>query len=302
MIVLLLGTQRGGTTIVGRFAGLLPQAAYVGEAHRMWEFGVGPDRSCGCGVALRSCPVWSAVFTHMESCGIDPAAVSAWQRTAIPPSRAGRALARLRPSGRAARRNYRAASAAMYEGLAAAYGSTLLVDGSKSPALAAVLDRRAGDGLRVLHVVRDARGVVASQLRRRTDGATPWAAVALAASWLARHVDASVAARPADSLRLRYEDVVAEPVEAIERVARWTGLDPSPELRSAATNRKLVLPLVHTPRGPNPAAEVTLTEDQGWRSALGPGRRLAVTAVALPGLLWYRYPPSARRSDTRAPT
>ena len=168
-VLYILGTQRGGTTIVGRILGLVPGVVYAGEVRRLWEFGVGPDRRCGCGDLLVDCPIWSVVLLRVRAAGIDPDLVSAWQGEVAPVEgswRTNRAIRR--PRGGSSFTGYASAMAATYHGLAEAYGVDVIIDNSKLPADGAFLAHVPGVAASYVHVVRDARGVLASQMRRRS--------------------------------------------------------------------------------------------------------------------------------------
>ncbi|MDQ1393888.1 MAG: hypothetical protein QOF30_2865 [Acidimicrobiaceae bacterium] len=287
-VLYILGTQRGGTTIVGRVLGLVPGAVYAGEVRRLWEFGVGPDRTCGCGELLVDCPVWSVVLRRVRAAGIDPASVSAWQEEVVPVEgswRTSRAMRRPH-DGHLSFTGYAGAMAATYHGLAEAYGVDVVIDNSKLPADGAFLAHVTGVEASYVHVVRDARGVVASQLRRRSPSSPARRsldATMLAASWVMRHTR-SEQFDPEHLLRVRYEDFVADPSATMAGVCRLLGL-PQVELASGPFQ----LPAVHTPRGPNPALTTMLIEDMSWKNELSRFERGLIGTLTAPWLVRHGY-------------
>jgi hypothetical protein len=100
-------------------------------------------------------------------------------------------------------------------------------------------------------------------------------------------------------LRLRYEDFVADPIGAVQRITRLVGRG------GVATpfvdGRTAVLDGNHTVSG-NPSrfssGSVTIADDAQWLREQGAVERITSTAVALPLLRRYGYPlvPSDHRS------
>src|SRR5207245_1565431 len=57
-VLYVVGTQRGGTTIVGRLLGALPGFTFAGEVRRIWGRLIPNGQVCGCGRRFEECPVW----------------------------------------------------------------------------------------------------------------------------------------------------------------------------------------------------------------------------------------------------
>lgn len=99
-------------------------------------------------------------------------------------------------------------------------------------------------------------------------------------------------------LRIRYEDFVAAPEQAIARITRFAGIDPAgspfvgPDLvRLAPTHSVAGNPVRHR------TGVVPVRPDDEWRSALGWRGYLVVTALTLPLLRRFGYP--LRRGGAR---
>jgi hypothetical protein len=183
--------------------------------------------------------------------------------------------------------------------LYAAIGSrgAVVVDSSKHPSTAFVLRRVGGVRLRLVHLVRDGRGVVYSlskQVRRPEvvdreaymhrrptwRAATEW--VALNALFhLLRLTRTS-------TVRVRYEDLVRRPVDAI---ARLGGPRPEAELTFVDATG-VTLGVDHTVAG-NPMrfarGRVDLRLDDRWRTAMRPPDRVVTTLLTAPLLAAYGY-------------
>lgn len=297
-VLYVLGTQRGGSTIIGRVIGAQPGFAFGGEVRRLWARGTGPGRTCGCGRTFAVCPMWSQVLPRVLVDGVDAPQVAAWQEEVASPSHSWRHAERiLRAQAPGADPwpalvHYREAMGRMYSGMAATLGARVLVDASKLPADAAVLLGIGDVDPYVLQLVRDPRGVVHSQLQRRARrGPAGWARTGyLAASWGARHAAARrLAARSPGVpwLRMTYEEFVTGPVDALAQIAEVVGEPVSPLPASSVWD----LAEVHTPGGALPARSgVALERDSRWESSLPAIERAVVTAATLPWLLRFGYP------------
>lgn len=291
-VLYIVASQRGGSTIVGRVLGLLPGVAFAGEVRRLWERGVGPDRTCGCGLRLAECPIWSKVLVGVEAAGIEPGEVPILQREVAPVRHSWRLTRRLlaareRPDPRLQR--YALAMSRTFAALAEAYRAEVVIDASKLPGDAAILAGAPGVDPYYLQLVRDPRGVLSSELRRRSDGGSNRLAGAMEGlgAWALRQ-DTARQLRSgfpqAKVLHLRYEDFVADPSAATGKVAAFLGRP-----RPSSLPPTLELPLVHTPGGPVPARAVELREDVRWRRELSRPERALVTALTSPWLIRHGY-------------
>ena len=297
-VLYVLGTQRGGSTIAGRVIGAQPGFAFGGEVRRLWARGVGPGRTCGCGLGFDACPLWSKVLPEALVDGVTAAQVTAWQEEVAPHDHSWRGAERVvrasRPGARPwpALERYRTVMARMYTAMARALDARVLVDASKLPADAAVLMGIDGVEASVLHLVRDPRGVVHSQLRRRapSGGVQRARVLPLAGAWAVRHGAARRLARgrgDAGWLELRYEDFATDPGPALARVSELLGEQPQP----VPPDGRYDLAEVHTAGGPLPAeTDVVLRRDDRWQTELPAPERVVATTATLPLLLRFGYP------------
>jgi hypothetical protein len=177
-------------------------------------------------------------------------------------------------------------------------GCRVLVDSSKLPSYGALLDALPGVELYVVHLVRDPRATAWSWLRRKPlpDTAAPRLMQRQppgksAAMWMVWNLAAALlwSGRPR-YLRLRYEDVIRRPEEAVRRIARLVG--ESPASLPFPVPGSVALAPTHSVAG-NPSrlttGEVRLRLDDEWSSRLRPRHKLVVTLATWPLLLHYRY-------------
>jgi len=168
-VLFLGGLGRSGTTLLERVLGELPGVCPLGEVVHLWQRDVRDDERCGCGVRFSRCAFWRAVGA--EAFGgwpnLDVEKVLTLQRTVERTRHIPRLAApRLTARRRALVTGYADHYARLYRAAAAVSGARVLVDSSKHGALAYCLRWADDVDLRVVHVVRDSRGVAYSWTKR----------------------------------------------------------------------------------------------------------------------------------------
>jgi hypothetical protein len=266
-VLYVLGCQHSGSTLVGNLLGERPGHVSAGELRMAWRQWLRPDARCGCGELLRACPFWREVSIEAaaRSLGV-PEAARLDARLAA--TRRLPALAARHMEAQAA--PLRAALARLHERVAAAAGAEVVVDTSKIPAAARLLEDAATIDLRVVHLVRDSRGVLASHRRRGSPGLPGRTLLALWSAWNL-YAERRYGARA----RVRYEDV--------------------------ADGRVVPLGTHHTVdgnRGRFRTGSIRLSEDLRWRHELDASDR--ALAIAMTGPLLHRYGYLPRASSSTA--
>ncbi|MFG1849119.1 sulfotransferase family protein [Micromonospora carbonacea] len=299
-VLYLAGSGRSGSTLVTTVLGQYPGAFAAGELRYLWQRGEVENRPCGCGRPLRDCPLWRAVARELP---VERAATIA----------AGlRGRLRMRGLPALLRRHRRgvrpvpahpddAALADLYAAVARHTGARVVVDSSKLPPYGALVGALPGIDLRVLHLVRDPRATAFSWRRRRgLDGDTDpelmsrppaWKAALLWLVWNTVTVRLWGDRAPEGYLRVRYEDLTADPEPTLRRIAAFAGVDPDGgPFTGPATVR---LTPTHSVAG-NPSRHrtgpVPITADVQWRRDLSRGSYALVTALTAAGLRRFGYP------------
>jgi sulfotransferase family protein len=191
------------------------------------------------------------------------------------------------------------------------------VDSSKHASLAFCLSRRPEVDLRVIHLVRDSRAVAYSWTTRvaRPDASaesymTTYSPLRAAGHWNAQNGAFQVLARRgAPVLRIRYEDVVADPAKTLGLIMSFAGLRADPPgltfLGGDDGGTWAELHASHTASG-NPMRFTTgrleIRRDERWRTAMPARQRRAVTALTLPLLAYYGYVGEAARLGATPPS
>ncbi|MDT4995227.1 MAG: hypothetical protein QOH97_5119 [Actinoplanes sp.] len=299
-VLYLGGLGRSGTTLVERLLGELPGVVALGEIVHLWQRDLVDDERCGCGARFSACTFWKRVGERaFGGWGtVDVARVHALrdavERTRhIPRLAAGAATLAVREYADFYARVYRAA--------ADVAGAQVVVDSSKHSALAHVLRHARDLDLRVVHVVRDARGVAYSWtktvVRPESDHAeemTRYSPGRSALLWNAHNAAFGLLARRGVPVRrIRYEELFTDPRAALLRLADFAGLGTTAADLDFLRPEHADLRVGHSAAG-NPmrftVGRLPLRRDDAWIRALPSAQRRLVGAVCAPMLRAYGYP------------
>jgi hypothetical protein len=299
-IVYIAGSGRSGSTLLERMIGAIDGFANVGELLDLtWR--VAPrDEVCGCGARFSQCGFWSAVgrraFGGWEPVVLD--AVYLQQRQVARQRYLAHLLLARRRSHFAARIDaYASSYATITSAVAAEASASSVVDASKWPAIALAL-HRGGIDVRVIHLVRDVRGVAHSL--SRDDITRPHAGsgdsvmfhhppAGGAARWLLTQTEVDLmAARGVRTTRLLYSDLVAEPSAALRRCLGELGLEIPAGGLDHVQDRTVHLGPSHGLSG-NPSrfrhGTVVLHPDDRWQHEMLNRDKVLAAAIGFPQLI-----------------
>ena len=315
------GLGRSGSTLIEKLINELPATFSVGETVHLWERGVRDRERCGCGEPFDDCPHWQAVgslaFGGWDEVDVDRMIDLRWTEDR---SRRLPQIMRAVRTGRTtvAQREYldrmRAVLVASADIAARQRGverrSVVVLDSSKHLSTAALLACDPALDVRVLHLVRDPRGVAHSWMktveRPETDGQIMprYSPKRTAGRWVTDNLGFdALAALGVPTLRLRYEDVMAGPERALLAVARFAGAIPDGQtaLDFIDGHRAHLSTPMHSIAG-NPlrfgGADLVLRVDDEWKTRLPAVDRRTVELITLPALHHFGYPLSRRTSGS----
>ncbi len=275
---------------------------------------------CTCGKRLdvlyvetpeEACPFWSSVRRGWVG-RTDPGSTESYPKLQDD-FESQRRWPRLLYEGRrrsGAFRSYAGLTRAFFESIRAVSGKPVIVDSATVPAQAFALGMTPGIDLYVVHLVRDGRGVVASHLgsfRKDRPAGVRWdhkgrpiwrSAVrrgglylVSVVRWIVRNLATEwVCARlgPEKTMRLRYEDFVADPGGALDRIGSLIGLDLTDLAQDASSGKPMHAGHNVGGNRTKKSGTITLRPDvQEWRTALSPTeQRLSWASM---GWLMRRY-------------
>jgi Sulfotransferase family len=306
------GFGRSGSTLLERCLAQREGFCAVGEMRHVWDRSFAHDQLCGCGQPFRACAFWQAVVARAFG-GFDRVDATAMMalgarvnRTRYVPYLTVRPTRRYRADFA----RYAAALRPLYEAVRAVSGCRVIIDSSKEPSYACVLQAMPGVRLSVVHLVRDSRAVAFSWLKKKPIPDVHWKTAYMhrysvtrsALWWLTFNgLCHGFAVRPGRYLRLYYEEFARDPGGALARVLRHLG---EPASLPFVQGRTVTLGVDHTVSG-NPTrflrGAVEVRPDEAWRTEMAARDRRLVTACTAPYLLAYGYfraaAPPARRPE-----
>jgi hypothetical protein len=298
------GLGRSGSTLLDRMLGRLDDVGSVGELVFVWERGLAQNNRCGCGQRFRDCQFWGRVgeeaFGGWDA--LDLEEVLALKRSVDRNRFVTRmVLPALWPPYRAQLRRYLDLLDRLYTAVRQVSGRPLLVDASKHASHAFLLRHLRGVDLRLVHLVRDSRGVafswtkpirrdevVDSDTRMRTF--TP---LRMSARYLSYNLLFHLLRRlGVPTLLLRYESLVRDPAGQLTRVLDHAGRPPADGELGFIGDGWVDLSPSHGLSG-NPmrfrSGRVPLQVDEEWRGRLDRRHRLLTMLSTWPLLLRYGY-------------
>ena len=302
------GMPRSGSTLTDLMLDRLPGHVAVGELFYLWRNGLVHDGLCACGATFSACPFWTAVGAKAFGgwSAVDGERVMSLQDRVDATSRIPLLLAPARPAPfQRALDEYTQVLHSLYAAIAEVAGARVVVDSSKRPSLAFVLRQIPGLHLTVAHVLRDPRGVAYSFSKH-----VELPAGAALGSQMPRTVTRKVARRwvtvnalisalslaGVPGVRVRYEDLVAQPARELARIAQAEGLGAAGIdfgfLTDDGGETTMTVPETHVVAGGRirlGGGTMTLRLDDAWRREMPPKARRLVSTLTLPSRLRYGY-------------
>lgn len=298
------GSGRSGSTILGRILGQVEGFFLVGELRYIWDRGLIENRLCSCGVNFKECPVWGKILSYAFG-GSDRVDAEELVRlrdrglrtrhVMLAPTR-GTVQAKVAQMG-----EYNGALEKLYRAAQFVSRSRVIVDTSKGPAYAQVLQNIPSIDLYILHLVRDSRAVAYSWEFRKKPKMADWnlnefmvphGPVESSLFWLGSNftIERFWRRNPERYMLLRYEDFVDNPFHSVKNILRFLGEGAKLPF---VNSQEVSLAVSHTFSG-NPdrfqSGTVKIKSDEGWKRKMSGDRQALVTAMTWPVLLRYRYP------------
>lgn len=296
------GMPRSGSTLLDLLLGQLPEYCDVGELYYMWTSGVVRNELCSCAVPFHDCEFWQRVGKHAFGGWdhVDFHRVLELQRRVDTTGRLLRAQAtRSRHYDRDVD-EYLSFLEPLYRAVAEVDGASVVVDSTKRPSTAYLLARSERLDLRLVHLLRDPRGVVNAWRRKvpipAGTGPRPHlkqrSMRQILRRWITVNMMIDRLGARVPSQRVRYEDVVADPAHWLRVATSVTDIPAADDelgfLRDGSVRRVRS----HTATGGRVrmvADPFRLELDERWRVELPAWRQTLVRAVAGPLMRRYGY-------------
>jgi hypothetical protein len=239
-VVSIIGSGRSGSTVLDILLGSHPNIEGVGALSKLPRSGWVPDddRRCSCGAPIHACAYWVGVYQRwIDLVGADGLTkyIDLQARYEHSSKRWPRLLKEER-SPSPAFLEYAQMTAALYESIRDVSGKPVILDSSKKPIRTYALLAAGTVDVRVLHLVRDGRGVVWSRLKslpRDVEAGVPAARPPTppwrtTLHWTQANVESELVTRRAggsNAARISYESLVETPRELLKRISPVVGED-----------------------------------------------------------------------------
>lgn len=238
-VIYIMGAGHSGSTLLDIVLSNHRNVVGVGELYKLHRSGWHRDdnRRCSCGKSIHDCAFWRSI--HEKLSAVEDGHVdnylnlqrkyernfTAWLRLTFPHPRVMSGLS-----------DYGRRTAELLEAIKEASGKSVIVDSSKIPRRAYALLQNPSVDLRVIHLVRDGRACIWSQMKPRAkdvEGGSPRdfepvPAIRTTRNWISTNLQAEAVRAKMSSenfVRVRYEDFVRFSDDTLADIGRITGLD-----------------------------------------------------------------------------
>ncbi|MDH4169470.1 MAG: sulfotransferase [Acidimicrobiia bacterium] len=300
-LVYIGGVGRSGSTLLNDLLGQHRDVVAVGELVHLFQRGLVENNLCGCGARFADCPFWTRVGGQLDG-GWDVEDGHRYLALKQRVDRNRHSLSLIAPLNlprfRNALSDYGDRYRRLIEAVRSQSGAAVVVDSTKQISTA-LLMRRLPLDLRIVHLVRDSRGVAYSWTKEKRkvevidDDAmmNRYPPALMAWRWLSWNiVFASFRLLGVPVVTVRYEDLIAHPDQTLRRVLRFADLDAG--ALDFIERDTIDLQPVHSVAG-NPSrfqkGKVALRLDEAWRDQMPAGARRWVTVLTAPLLGRYGY-------------
>jgi hypothetical protein len=301
-VLYIASSARSGSTILDRTLGNIEGFFATGEINNIWEGGLLNNELCGCGTPFRSCDFWTRVMDHAFGGldKVDPREILALSKKVARMRFIPQALSSWRTRQFHARYvQYCDILQKLYHSIQAISGARVIVDSSKVPALAYILNTIPTIDLCTLHLVRDSRAVCYSSMKKKVrpevtgklafmgqvgpiKGACYWS--------IANALFEPIRYMSERKSFIRYEDFIANPQKTINSILASLKEETSEALFT--NNQSINLKHHHTIAG-NPMrfkqGDIKLALDDEWKEKMSNQHKLLVTLLTFPLLFRYKY-------------
>lgn len=298
------GCSRSGSTLLERMLGQIDGFCSVGEVWHIWHRSFAENQLCGCDKPFKECEFWNAVveeafgaFHHVDleeiqSLRYSVQSVQHIPLLTLPFLQTAKYKERLKVYSRVLGKLYMAISKVS--------GCRFIVDSSKFPHYATILDGIPEIDLYVVHLVRDSRATAYSWQRKRVRPEVHWKTAYMdrhglmgsAIEWSAMNfLLQSLKYTGAKYMSLCYEELVNRPRESLFRIGEHIG-EEWRDLSFFRGAHAVYLGANHTVSG-NPErfqrGVVRIRPDVEWQEKMARSQKFVVTALTWPLLLNYGY-------------
>ncbi|MFQ5642248.1 MAG: hypothetical protein ACE5FQ_00965 [Thiogranum sp.] len=296
-VIYVAGSGRSGTTILDRVLGTLDGVTSFNEIYCLLTDGLRDNDRCACGTRFNDCDFWRDVLDRVLDGPDDITRIrNLYDRFDHMQQFLRIFLGAPGDHYRKQLDEYRTWLGKLYFTLAEKSGNRIIIDSSKVPTRALILNQVDGIDVHVVHLVRDVRAVVYAWQKEKYNPAyesrlPTYATLRTVRFWYARNLTSELLGRRMPYVRFIYEDFVRNPQSALPHLT--SRLAPLADKRfSFLEDGSIRLDALHSIGG-NPdrftTGPVKLRLDTAWVDKLSPGARRMATLASYPLLARYGF-------------
>lgn len=277
----ILSPSHSGSTLLALLLGSHPDVATAGEVSAVRNPGNGADSLlCSCREPLDKCAFWGDVRERLQRRGLSFEGSRFGTQFRMPGHRCADRLLRaeygnpvfegirdvlLACNGawRKARRDIAASIVALAEEIMSSCGGRVFLDSSKEPHHLKHLLRIPALGVRVIHLIRDGRGVAASYMRRdhwpMMRAADEWRRSILSEEYVLRRLGTD------DKVQVKYEALCSDVEGVVRQLLTFMGLRPEHWERDFRRRQQHILG-----NRMRVGTSSVVQLDESWRQSLSP--------------------------------
>ncbi len=281
-VIYIVGCGRSGSTVLDMMLGNHADVTGVGELC-MIRGAFRNKRYCSCQHDVLECDFWSAVGEDWNSrpamsVGDYDRLQKKYERFRACGGISWTAYLKNRAVPSAEFRRFLDQTYELYSSISKASGNKIIVDSSKAPLRAALLAQTPGIDLRLVHLVRDSRGVAWSRMKSLKSNAQAgvfrdssgkgvsysslyWMLVNGISDWNRR-------SNLNRSMLLRYEDLVTKPGEAVERISELSDTDFTPVIGKIERGESIGTGHIFSGNRLRMESQIRLKPDTEWQTAM----------------------------------
>ena len=225
-VIYIGGIEHNGSTLLGLTLGNHPQIECIGELSQLPRLGWVGDHLCACGQTVVDCAYWGKVHEVWSDITEEQIEVLIAGEKIFDRNISFPRLLLEKHVQSPAFVKYCNHTWALYEAIQQVSGKSVIVDTSKRVSRALALSLMKGIDLRLIHLVRDARGVAYSSAQPKRAAQRAWWKTA--ARWRAINGTYRVAGSiigEDKTILVRYEDFIAKPEQVINKIGRFIDID-----------------------------------------------------------------------------
>lgn len=297
-VIFIMGASRSGSTVLNALLGTDRDTTAVGELTNLPRAGWINGEYCACGEAVDRCPFWTDVLHDwQENSGSTPEQLAERQDEV---ERLRYGYRPLLSVGRRRLADYGRLTTNIFGAVTKCSCRSAVVDASKNPVRAIALAANSAIDLRLIHLVRDVRGVAWSlkkpylkDIRGGIQRDMPGSSFGkTAVFWAMSNALCEIAMKklpPDRRMQLRYEDLVGDPGASLKRIEAVTDLDLSGALE--LVEQGTAIPFEHTVAGNRVRMSegIMLAADFEWQQRMSAADQRRLRRIVWPFMHRYGY-------------